>query len=165
MITESTPGDWKVTTGPTFLHRLGNVRTGGQTWLEADSYDYIAVYKPDVDLRLAWGLPYGDNLSYPGWTFPDPKISRLLADGFWRGALVARWQVLSVDGNRCYLPHPDLIVAETGALPHDPVVPTGTTVKTSEIGLARLLQQMVLRHATRSFDDYLTGTGAQEIDG
>jgi hypothetical protein len=163
MITESTADDWKVLTGPTFVHRLGNVRTGGQNWLEAHSYDYIAVYKPDVDLRLAWGLPYGDNVTYPGWDFPAPGTNRLLADGFWRGALVARWQVLSVDGNRCYLPHPDLIVAETGALPHDPVVPAGTTVKTSDIALARLLQQMAPRNATRGFDDYLKETGAQEI--
>jgi hypothetical protein len=163
MIITSSPHDWEVVTvdGATFLDQFGVRTTPERTWLDNESHTYLAVFRADVDLRLAWGLPHGENLSYQGWTFADPHISRHLVDGFWRGALVARWSLLSVDGGRCYLPEPSYsTVTDTGA-PGDSKI-TGTTVTESELALARLLQGMT-RAIGPDVDSYLRQSRAAVI--
>ena len=160
LITGSSPDDWAVIEGEgnIYLHQLEEVSSGGQRWLEAESHAHLALYKDDIDLRLAWGMTHTTGLAFEGWDFPDRSINRLLVDGFWRGSFVTRWPVLTVDGDRCYLPYPLPAVAAAGAAAGQHFV-TGSRVKASEVALARLLQQLAGRE-DREFDVYLRRTGA-----
>ena len=108
---------------------------------ETKGHAYLAVYKADVNLRLAWGMTAGTDarLAFKTGDFADPSIERQLVDGFWRGALVTRSSVLSADGHRRYLPIPEFAF---GARVADP-----PTVKTSEVALARLLNRLAGRDA------------------
>jgi hypothetical protein len=160
LITGSSPDDWDVieVEGNVYLDRFEGVRSGARRWLEAESHVSLALYKADIGLRLAWGMTHTTGLAFEGWNFPDRSIERLLVDGFWRGSFVTRWPVLSVDGDRCYLPYPLPAVAAGGAAAgHHFVV--GSRVKASEVALARLLQQLAGRE-DREFDTYLRQTGA-----
>ena len=160
LITGSSPDDWAVieVEGNIYLDRLEGASSGGQRWLEAASHVYLAIYHADVDLRLAWGMTVATGLSFEGWNFPNRSIERFLVDGFWRGSFVTRWPVLSVDGDRCYLPYPlPSVAAGQAAGAHHFVV--GSRVKASEVALARLLQQLAGRE-DREFDSYLRRTGA-----
>jgi hypothetical protein len=160
LITGSSPDDWAVidVAGNIYLDRFEGVSSGGQQWLEAAGHVYLALYQPDVDLRLAWGMTHTTGLAFEGWNFPNRSIERFLVDGFWRDSFVTRWPVLSVDGDRCYLPYPLPAVAAGGAAAgHHFVV--GSRVKASEVALARLLQQLAGREDLE-FDTYLRQTGA-----
>jgi hypothetical protein len=162
-ITASSPDDWAVVAadGLTFLARFGEVRSQRQHWLETDSHICLAVYRADIDLRLAWGLTVGTGLEFDGFNFADASITRQAVDGLWRGALVTRWYVLSVDGHRCYLPDPHPADAETG----EGVRGSGTvrwTAKEGEVALARLLQAQV-HEGGRDFDSYMDQAGIVEV--
>ncbi len=138
-ITGSSPEDWEVIAigGSLHLDRLTEIISGdGQHWVEVESHSYLAVYEADVDVRLAWGLETDRGLTYEGLTFSDPLITRELVDGFWRGALAARWSVLSADGHRCFLPDPERAYVQTGDSVLD-VETVGWTARASEIALAR----------------------------
>jgi hypothetical protein len=163
LITGSSADNWTVidVEGNVYLDQLERVSSGGQRWLEAASHVYLAIYQADVDLRLAWGMTIATGLSFEGWNFPNPSIGRLLVDGFWRDSFVIRWPVLSVDGDRCYLPHPLPAVAAGGTAAGQHFV-LGSRVKASEVALARLLQQLAGRE-DREFDSYLRRTGAVVI--
>jgi hypothetical protein len=160
MITSSSPRDWEVIGPPVYLDRLGEVRSGDQHWLEVDSQYYLAVFKPDVSLRLAWGLTLERELSFEGWLFPDPSIRRYAVDAFWQGALVARWTVLNVDGGRCYLPDPDpaYVKVDNSLMGHMIV---GWTAKASSVALARLLDSLI--RSASEFDSYFQRAGLAEV--
>lgn len=162
MIIDSSADDWALigVTGNIYLDRFEAGVSGGSRWLDVESHTYLAVYKDEVDLRIAWGMKAETELTFDGWDFADRSIERQYVDGFWRGALVIRWPVLAVDGHRCYLPSPYLRVVETGALPQDREI-VGTTVTASEVALARLLQRLLGRD-DREFDSYLQRTNAVE---
>lgn len=76
------------------------------------SHDELYVFKPDVDLTIQEGLEWGHNSreitkSTQVWDcveFPDETVRVRFADIFWRGVLVDRVQVVSVDGARAVLP-------------------------------------------------------------
>jgi len=161
LITGSSRDDWAVVDveGTVYLDRLEGVRSGGQRWLEAASHVYLAIYQADADLRLAWGMTVATGLAFEGWNFPNRSIGRLLVDGFWRDSFVTRWAVLSVDGDRCYLPYPLPTVAVGGAAAAGHHFVAGWRVKASEVALTRLLQQLAGRE-DREFDSYLRRTGA-----
>jgi hypothetical protein len=162
-ITASSLSDWAVIAadGLTFLARFRAVSSRREHWLETDSHICLAVYRADIDLRLAWGLTTGEGLEFDGFNFADLSITRQAVDGFWRGALVTRWHVLSVDGHRCYLPDPHPAHAGTGHGIRDSKA-VRWTAKESEVALARLLQAMV-HEAGRDFDSYLEQTGIVEV--
>jgi hypothetical protein len=125
-----------------------------------DSHHYLGVYKPDVSLRLAWGLKLEDELSLDGWTWPDRSISRYGVDAFWQGALVARWTMLVVDGGRAYLPDPDRAYIKTDdtSMGYETIA---WTAKASEVAIARLLDRMV--RSVGEFDRYFSDAGIVEI--
>ena len=137
------------------------MRSADRDWLEVDFHNYLAVFKPDVDLRLAWGLIVDSNLNFDDWVFPDPAIDRLLVDGFWRGALVARWTILAVDGHRSYLPDVDRADIKTGESLRDHQT-FGWTAPASDVALARLLQELLQRPAGE-FDRYMEQVGIVEV--
>jgi hypothetical protein len=139
------------------------VSSRAQHWLDTDSHTCLAVYQADIDLRLAWGLTIGDGLELDGFNFADPSITRQAVDGFWRGALVTRWHVLSVDGHRCYLPDPHPAHGKTGEGVGG-VETVRWTAKASEVALARLLQAMV-HGKGGEFESYLARAGIVEVPG
>jgi hypothetical protein len=162
MVTSSSAGDWTVLQpGPLYLDELGEVSSGDRHWVEVNTHYSMAVYRPDVNLRLAWGLKRDDDQHFEGWSWPNPKITRSLADAFWQGSLVARWSYLVVDGGACYLPDPDREILRTGDSPTD--IEWGRrTAQASEVALARLLNAFAQR-PYEQFDRYFEQSGIVEV--
>jgi hypothetical protein len=117
LIQKSDASEWhRVDEGPTYRYRFAAYyESGGENYrLEQDSHGDAAVYIPDIDLTIAWGMDeefthisdFGPMDKTLKWAeaFPDStwKISR--ADIFWRGSLVDRADYIAVDGFRAYLP-------------------------------------------------------------
>lgn len=74
---------------------------------EARSHGEKAVLIDDIDVSLEWGFTWSDGRDedWP-WAngFPDQKAQSFWADIFYRGALVDRVRLVSVDGGRAHLP-------------------------------------------------------------
>jgi hypothetical protein len=162
LVTGSSPSDWTVLLeGPLYLDQLGEVSSGDRHWVEVDSHHTLAVYRPDVSLRLAWGLALEGDLTFEGMTWPDNRITRHVADAFWQGSLGTRWHYLVVDGGRCYLPDPEREYTRVGESPLD--VEAGPwTAKASEIALARLLNELVQR-PPGEFNRYMDQSSIVEV--
>lgn len=77
--------------------------------IDQDSHSEVAVYRPDIDLTVAYGMPNSQHehkLKFE-WSdnFPDSEIREIsIADFFWRGSLVDRVNYVYVDGGRGILP-------------------------------------------------------------
>ena len=154
--------DWAVLDeGPLYLYELGEVLSGDRHWVEVNTHHSMAVLRADVNLRLAWGLQRDDDQHFEGWSWPNPKISRSLADVFWQGSLVARWTYLVVDGGACYLPDPEREYLQTGDSPND-YEGGPRTAKASEVALARLLNRFAQR-PYEEFDRYFEQSGIVEV--
>jgi hypothetical protein len=118
VIQKSDSSEWrKVDEGPTYRSRFAASYGPGQEnfRLEEDSHHTVAVYIPDVDITIAYGMgedfPHADRSGeidrHFAWmeNFADKsgfKICR--ADIFWRGSLVDRTDYILVDGYRAALP-------------------------------------------------------------
>lgn len=111
-ILSSQPSDWRriAKLGPTYRDRFG-AWTGpdDRSGIDHDSHPEVAVYRPDIDLTIAYGMPesqHDRNLAF-GWSksFPDSEIRAIsIVDFFWRGSLVDRVNYVYVDGARAVLP-------------------------------------------------------------
>jgi hypothetical protein len=165
LITGSTTDQWTVLrNGPLFLDSFDHVSGQGGTWLEVEGPTSLAVWRDDVDLRLAWGMTMDTKLNFGDrWVWPDLQIDRVLVDALWRGALVARWTVLLVDGSRCYLPEPDRAYVRTGEGLMDQQE-FASTMLDSEIRLARLLHSLG-GGSVDEFEQYLAQSQAVEVPG
>jgi hypothetical protein len=77
-VRKSGPEDWnKIEDGPTYRSRFASSRGPGNEWRrEEDSHRTIAVYIPDVDLTIAYGMDFdfdwGDQVSH-GWVRVPPR--------------------------------------------------------------------------------------------
>lgn len=94
--------------GPLFNYNLG---TSGGDAAVYGWHDVRAVLIEDVDIAIEWGMsadPFERRQDYtPEWApFPDRSVELCYADLFYRGALVDRVSIASVDGGRAYLPTP-----------------------------------------------------------
>ena len=148
------------------MHELGEVVSGsGEHWVTVDSHHSLAVYAPDVSLRLAYGLVEDQDPSFPGVEFPDKAIWRANADAFWQGALVARWTYLIVDGSRCSLPEIESVYDGIDEHPSDSSKWTfrGYRAKASEVAVARLLNDLVGRPEHGLFESYMSRAGITEV--
>jgi hypothetical protein len=115
-IQKSDSSEWRrVDSGVTYRDRFVPCYGGGRNYrLEHDSHSDLAVYIPDVDLTIAYGMdeelsPIDDSGHIDKtleWSevFPDRHRKVLIADIFWRGSLVDRVDYIAVDGYRAYLP-------------------------------------------------------------
>ncbi|MGX1599068.1 hypothetical protein ACWIDS_18645 [Dietzia maris] len=113
LVSGSTALDWHriMKVGPTYRDRFGSSSSpaDGSSVVEHDSQTDVAVYSPDVDLTIAYGMAEvqcHQNLTFD-WSkhFPDSEISEIkLIDFFWRGSLVDRLNYVYVDGARGILP-------------------------------------------------------------
>jgi hypothetical protein len=121
MIADSSNYDWhKITcwgagSGPSYKYRLHSWTTKDDVSMDVDSHGNLAIFRADVDLNIAWGLDR--EYDPPGleplelhfdWQdqFMDQKVRPFYADIFWRGNLVEREMLVSVDGGRALLPMP-----------------------------------------------------------
>jgi len=113
IIASSAPRDWSRITaaGPTYRDRFGSWSSpsDGTSGIDHDSHAELAVYRPDIDLTIAYGMPESQderNLSFEWSTnFPDSEIHEIsIADIFWRGSLVDRVNYVYVDGGRGIVP-------------------------------------------------------------
>jgi hypothetical protein len=155
MVVESRRDDWEpLEQGPYYADGFWMESSGNEHRLGTKWHDWLAVYKPDVDLRLAWGMTHRDDYQLPEpFIWPNRKIYLDFVDAFWRGSLVARWRVLNVDGGACYHPEPDRASVNTGDSLRDWET-VGWTVKASEVKLCRLLQSFSMGEEHNNFDDF-----------
>ncbi|WP_062894987.1 hypothetical protein [Mycobacterium avium] len=113
IISSSTSRDWSriKAAGPTYRDRFGSWSSpaDGTSGVTHDSHVEVAVYRPDIDLTVAYGMPesqHDRNLKFE-WSenFPDSEIREIsIADFFWRGSLVDRVNYVYVDGGRGIIP-------------------------------------------------------------
>jgi hypothetical protein len=103
VIAQSDPHDWnRIADGPLFLYGFP----------DADGYwthhGAVAVYKPDVSIGLAWGLPVNDDFKEE-WAnrFDDSHASSHWVDVFFNRQLIHRDLRVLVDGARVGLPAPE----------------------------------------------------------
>lgn len=113
LITDSTAYDWHRITkiGPTYRDRFGawSSPASNTSGLEHDTHPDVAVYRPDIDLTIAYGMAedkHERSLNFE-WShkFADSDIWQIsLVDFFWGGSLVDRLNYVHVDGARGILP-------------------------------------------------------------
>lgn len=113
IIANSHPAEWSriKAMGPTYRDRFGSWSSpaDGTSGIDHDSHAEAAVYRPDIDLTVAYGMPESQHehkLKFE-WSedFPDSEIREIsIADFFWRGSLVDRVSYVYVDGGRGILP-------------------------------------------------------------
>jgi hypothetical protein len=160
LVRASEPADWSMLTPIT----LNRVRLYGDDVPEVslEGHQYVAHYRRDLDIALAWGAEQHDGKPWEGawgeWShFPDRKVYGQWAEILWRGRPVHRELIAAADGGRVYLPAPDPQV-ESDDL-RAPI--TAWTVPASKIRLPRLLHGLV--HTTSSFDSAFETAGFQVI--
>src|SRR5262245_11182113 len=80
---------------------------GERRALAVESHSYLAVYKNDLSLSLAWGLPSRAPVAEE-WVagLAEQSASSVLVDFFYGPSLVYRDLALDIDGGRVYLPLP-----------------------------------------------------------
>lgn len=109
-ISESWDEWWNyIPEGPLYNYNLGT-SDGIATVL--GWHDGRAVLNEDVDIAIEWGMsadPFESRRDFkPDWApFPDRSVQLCYADVFYRGSLVERVSIASVDGGRAYLPTPE----------------------------------------------------------
>jgi hypothetical protein len=117
LIEGSDAADWRVVPGPGPTYRVWLASSTGPhpgVDLDVNEHHTAAVYTPDIDVTVAFGLPYdfetsegarGPRRSFE-WSsaFADSETTLLLADFFYRGSLIDRVTYVSADGGRASLP-------------------------------------------------------------
>ena len=108
----SDPDDWHVIWGPTYLDATDVYHDS------ADRREHTgrAVYRPDVNLGLAWGMPREERFEWAESPFPDKWTTNEYVDVLWAGMLIDRITVTAVDDHRALLPPatPEVIQGEDG---------------------------------------------------
>jgi hypothetical protein len=166
LVAQSVPDDWSVVyRGPLYLYQLGQVSSAKEgARVDVDWHNHLAVYKPDVRLRLAFGLEQDCDLTFDGIVFPDPQITRDLVDLFWNGALVHRWTVLAVDGGRGVVPDVEYEVVsadgQASLAPGNSAI-VGYRATPEEFAVARLVH--VLSGCGGDFDEHTRRAHIAEV--
>jgi hypothetical protein len=71
------------------------------------THPYLAVYKPDLSISIAFGIVFNENYQINFATlFPDPNAQGSLYDVFFQGELVERYHLIELDGGRVTIPTP-----------------------------------------------------------
>ena len=108
-IAESTATDWEKLDVPTEYNGVCDNGEADEHQSAGPSFHHtLAVYKPDIDVSLAYGAIVARPFQEP-WTesFRGPA-STIAVWLRYRGAVVYEWVVASVDGGRCVLPLPGM---------------------------------------------------------
>ncbi|MBT9608143.1 hypothetical protein [Microbacterium sp.] len=150
-IRESMAEYWNyIPQGPLFNYNLGNSGDQAQVF---GWHDARAVLEHDVDIALEFGMSDDPFDNKENWTeewsqFPDNKIRAFYCDVFYRGALVDRVLLASVDGHRATLPLP---ARRPGG---------GWTVEDWPYQVARVVDDL---HGHRDFEDYFRRSGIEKL--
>jgi hypothetical protein len=125
--------------------------------LEHEEHHSRVVYRADVALSLAWGMPY-DDLPRTSDRFADEAVSLVFVDILWHGALVDRRVLQVVDGGRCMLPvgRPVVVDSDDPAAAPFGLEVVGATVSAYDRDVARLLDRV---SSGREFDRYFKQAG------
>jgi hypothetical protein len=148
---------WGVGSGPSYRFDLDQEDyvedPKEQPWISVRRHSDVAIYKHDVLIGLAWGIPANEDFQ-EDWAnqFPDSHASSFLVDVFYTGCLSYRAYLVAVDGGRIYLPMPQLHVD------NENMRVTSRSVTRSQVAFARLLHLMAYSDS-RTFDHYLERTG------
>jgi hypothetical protein len=162
LLNSSAPEDWIVLT-PVTVERIKLYGSGDLPDVVIEGHKYLAHYRPDLDVSVAFDVVQGDGKPWEGvwsaWSaFPDRSVYGHWVDVRWRGQPVHRVLFISADGGRYFLPAP-LPVTD----PSDPEAPVRRwTVKASELPLVRLLHDMTKGGDT--FDDGLSTAGFEIVN-
>lgn len=121
------------------------------------THDTRLVCIDDIDICIEWGLPANNREEeHHPWadeaSFPDPDVRTYLVDVFYRGTLVDREYVCSVDGGRAILPAPSARRVIDG--PFMKNEPIAWRVSPWETAIAR-----IVNGPRREFDRYLKQSG------
>lgn len=105
-VAESTAEDWEKLDVHT-VYVWDCAREDECQILQPTFHHGLAVFKPDVDVSLAFGATVNSPLEEP-WVerFPDRAASTIAVWLRYRGAMVFEWVVARVDGGRYVLPLP-----------------------------------------------------------
>ncbi|MGW0056534.1 hypothetical protein [Nocardia nova] len=119
VISSSVASDWRVVPGPGPSYRVAfaaSTRAQPGIDLDVNAHHTVAVYTPDIDVTVAFGLPYDFESSDSGpkwersfeWSkeFADSHTTVCFADFFYRGSLIDRVTYVTVDSGRANLPWP-----------------------------------------------------------
>lgn len=164
LVRRSSRADWhKITcwgagSGPSYRDRLTSGTINGDV-IEYESHGNVAIFMPDIDISIAWGLdrdPDDRDLSFE-WdgVFPDPKTTVQFADIFYRSSLVDREYLAAVDGGRALLPIGQTRFAE-GSPHHGKDMRFEVVTSEWQVDLARLVHSF--EHMD-DFDSYLNRAG------
>jgi len=100
---------WAQGSGPSYrsYYAPDHTSDGRLRSLDTVSHRTVAVFKPDVSITMAFGMPINLDL-VQDWAniFPNPKASSHRVDLFYNNALVYRDLYASVDGGKGKLPFP-----------------------------------------------------------
>lgn len=173
LVDESNAHDWKrvVSNGGTYTDAFYPSKIGASEHisLDVDSHDRKVVLRQDIDISIAWGRdPNGTGSSSSArervltfdWAekFFDSKVYAVEVEIFYRGNLIRREEILSVDGHRGYLPFP-----HTRRKAGSPEIGVDAedfyySVTPEEVKFARLMDQLANR-GSRDFDQLLSTAG------
>lgn len=132
--------------------------------VDDDTFEWhneMIVYRPDVDLTIQWGMrsrrldhvTTAEQLWDEHGRFPDPAAHVEHADVFWRGNLIDRVELVTVDGGRALLPVGDRrSLTPLADLRPGKKVAWEYSATRWEVGLARLLDN------DADFDRYFSQT-------
>jgi hypothetical protein len=100
IIIDSVSSQWKIIDAPIMAIKEDSV-------FECLEYTKFAIYKPDVNISMAWGGIFLDSCNY-GWTNNFPKKSSQVAlDLFYSKKIVDRIKFFFVNEMEACLPSPD----------------------------------------------------------
>lgn len=105
-VAESAVDDWEKVDVRTEFHDVPEGGEVGAEPLEPSFHHTLAVFRPNVDISLAYGATVVRPFEEP-WTESFGGPASLIAVWFrYRGAVVYERVVVSADGGRCVLPLP-----------------------------------------------------------
>ena len=174
-LTTSGPEDWHLVepSFPTYLDNQQDlVDLEGRRQMAG--HDQIAVWRPDVRLRLAWGMPevgfpdpeiQGEGNAMWAPFVPDRTVRSFLVDVLHSGALIDRYVGARIDGGRGLLPwpRPSPVADANEYLDQErPPPPLPWVVTRRHHDVLRLVHQLV--HGTADAFDQLFGRAQVLVD-
>lgn len=149
---------WGAGSGPSYLNQFSVWNTGAGEFsnIDIDSHSNIISLKQDLSISIAWGISHNNDF-FEGWAnnFPDSHATSSFLDFFYNGQLIFRDIYVTVDGGRCNIPLPKLILNKNTHKIDRLVVPI---VKYQFFQLLNNIESNVDYH------DYFNRTGIEVID-
>ena len=138
LLTTTTAAQWaKLEIGPLYREGYTMYGFGGESSIAVRWHQEAAVFREDVDLTLQWGMDQvtdqheGDGVYEWSQGLVDKKARTSFVDVFWRGVLVDRYVLASIDGGHGLVPMP--YTSNAGHYP---------TVNTRQVQVTKLIADL-----------------------